>query len=99
MTIRSIAKLVLIVCLCTLTACATTGPPPVGTSSWHDQRLMEIEQSYQLGNISEAEDLQLKNEADQIRGEYRGAQIQSRRPSLVIGGSFGHFHHRHRRHR
>ena len=38
-----------------------------GTPAWHGRRLQEIEDAYQDGEITKAEYIHLKNEADQVR--------------------------------
>lgn len=77
----------------TLVGCATTGPPSVGSSAWHDQRMAEIQEAYDFGEIDRQEYLRLKNEADQIHVDYRGRMRSHHHHSgIIIGGPF--FRHR-----
>jgi hypothetical protein len=82
-----------------LTGCAT-GPPAVGSRSWYQVRTQEIEGSYEYGEISKDQYLELRNEADQIRVDYQ-KQLQSR---LYYGSrygshaSFGYRHYGHGHH-
>ena len=75
--------------------CATT--PSVGSHTWYDLRMQEIETSYELGQVSEDEYLNLKNEVDAIRVDYQNG-LRSRSyyyhhyPSPFI--YYGH-HYRH----
>lgn len=55
--------LTLIMCLF-FVGCATNSP---GTRVWLDSQLAEIEESYSSGEISKAEYLQLKIDANQVR--------------------------------
>jgi len=78
-----------------LIGCATT--PSVGSKTWHEERLAEIEVAHDNGEIDEAEYISLKTEADGVRVQYQEA-VRSR---LRYGGypSFPHhsalFHHHH----
>lgn len=48
--------------------CATT--PAVGSRTWHEQRISEIESAYAQGKIGTEAYLSLKNDADAIRQAY-----------------------------
>jgi len=45
----------------------------VGSDTWHQTRIAEIQAAYDKGEISQDQYLQLKNQADQIRAEYDSA--------------------------
>ncbi|PCJ52217.1 MAG: hypothetical protein COA73_16405 [Candidatus Hydrogenedentota bacterium] len=90
--------------LCGLLAgCATTGSPASGSKGWYNIRTQEIEGAYEYGEITKEQYLELKNEVDQIRVDYR-TRSQSQ---LYYGSRVGFHpsyrythrsHHRHRRH-
>jgi hypothetical protein len=76
-----------------LAGCATTGPPNPGTQLWHEQRLGEIEQAYERGEIAIEDYLNLKNDADRIRAEHRASLRTNRiRPSVIGVIPLGHRH-------
>jgi len=79
---------------CTLAACATNGPPPIGSGRWHEQRMAEIQQAHDLGEIDKAQYLQLKSETDQIHIGYRKRVRPEYNPrgSIFGGSSFRHRH-------
>ena len=81
-----------------LAACATNGPPPIGSGAWHEQRIAEIQQAYDYGDITIDQYLALKNEADQIHVDYRERVRPQYQPrgAIVFGGPIVHHHH-HRR--
>jgi len=82
-----------------LTGCATTNASRVGSRPWHEQRLAEIESSYEFGEIDKETYLELKGAADQTRVDYQNARQErlvydSRFRSYPFGfRSFGHHHH------
>lgn len=52
--------------------CATTPRGPViGTTSWYEQRIQEIDSAYQRQEITKEQQLKLKNEADHLRLMYQ----------------------------
>jgi hypothetical protein len=59
----------------------------VGSEVWYKNRMEEIESSFNKGEVSKAEYLRLKNEADAIRAGY----TESRRPNTGVGFSYGVF--------
>lgn len=78
---------VIVVCV-SVTACATSGPPPVGSGAWHEQRTAEIQQAYDFGEITKEQYLALRNEADQIHMEYRDRTRHHHHSGIIIGGPF-----------
>lgn len=79
-----------------LVGCATY--QGAGSSYWHQTRLKEIETVYQNEEITAAEYLSLKNEADKIREEYGrgGYSYYSYYPyhySYGYAHHYGHHHH------
>ena len=78
--------LVFIICLF-LIGCAST-KTRVGSDTWHEKRLEEIEESYKAGEIDKAQYLQLKTEADQVNVQYRD---RSRSTSTHVG--YRHYNH------
>ena len=86
----------LVVCLlfCLLMGGCVTSQG-VGSKVWHEERLKEIEQSFQNKKITEAEYLSLKNEADKIRTEY----VYQRRTYFSYSGHYSKSHHRHYYHK
>jgi len=52
-----------------LISCAST-KDSVGTESWYNKRMAEIEEAYKKKEIDEAKYLELKNETDSIRAEH-----------------------------
>ena len=72
-----------------LAGCATT--PSVGSKKWHDSRIVEIESAYEAGEVSEAEYLALKNEADQTRVEHQ----ENMRRHLEYRRTIGFYRHHH----
>lgn len=86
-----ILALVCLVCLIA-SGCVTT--PSVGSSVWHEERMVEIEQAYNNWELTEEEYLALKNETDAIRSEYLNRLEERRRANFHFGVGYG-FHHGH----
>ena len=89
---------VLITLALALLGCATT--PATGSKRWYDERLLEIETAYANEEISKAEYLSLKTEADSVRVQYQH-KVQDRlrydgTPTFPRHSVFLHHHH-HRR--
>jgi len=70
-------RILLIIVFCTLlSGCvSTSGQIKVGSSAWHEERIDEIEQAYKSGEITKAEYIKLKNEADQTRADYKSRVV------------------------
>lgn len=89
--------------LCLLLAsCATD--PAIGSRTWHEGRIGEIETALELEEISTEDYLSLKNEADQTRVEYQNAMRERLRNRPSYGyypyhsiRHYGHYypHHYH----
>ena len=77
-----------------LAGCATT--PPIGSSTWHVERISEIELAYDNGEISTEAYLSLKNQTDETRAEYR--ENMQRRLRYRGSAGFPHHHHHYRPH-
>ena len=67
-----------------ITGCVTVGT--IGSRPWYTQRMDEIEYAYETAAIDEEAYLGMKNEADQIRGDYL-ARVRYRYP-----GYYGYYH-------
>jgi len=63
-------KILLVLLAMVLSGCITANTM-VGGRAWHSQRMQEIETAYKHGEITKAEYISLKNEADQVRAERR----------------------------
>jgi hypothetical protein len=75
------------VCICSLLiGCATY--KGVGSETWYQNRIQEIETAASKNEITRAEAIRLKNEADAIRADY----IQGRSPRTGVGFHYGIFH-------
>lgn len=57
----------LFIMVITISGCATSS---IGSRGWYNKRIAEIEEAYQKGEITKAEYIQLKNEADNVRAPY-----------------------------
>lgn len=68
-------KFISLVILTCLLGCATTNTG-VGTRAWHDARLTELLEALTAGEISTEKYLELKNETDKIRLEYKNQRSQ-----------------------
>jgi hypothetical protein len=66
---------------------------------WHEQRVLEIESSYDFGEIDKATYLELKSAADQTRMDYQKAQqdrlVYDSRYRYYPFGFHGFYHHHH----
>lgn len=78
-------RLIVVLSLAFLMGCATY--KGVGSQAWYDKRIQEIEESYSKKEITTAEYIRLKNEADAIRSDY----MNGRSPSTGIGFHYGIF--------
>ena len=59
-----------------LLGCAATAG--VGSQRWYDSRMKDIDESYKKGEITRAQSLELKTEADRIRAQtYCGTNMQT----------------------
>jgi hypothetical protein len=64
-----------------LLLCGCAASNAVGSQNWYQTRMQEIETSFTKGEITKADYLRLKNEADSIRASY----MDSGRPRTGIG--------------
>lgn len=62
------SRIAIVMILVMLSGCAAY--QGVGSESWHQVRLQEIEEAYRDGRLNEADYLSLKNETDRIRQDY-----------------------------
>jgi hypothetical protein len=61
-------KLIIFLIFIILSGCAPNND--VGSQVWYDKRIQEIESSYTSKEITKADYIRLKNEADAIRSDY-----------------------------
>jgi len=87
------SKIVFILLLFFLGGCATY--QGVGSGYWHKNRLAEIETAYQNKELTDAEYLSLKNEADKVRKEsaWERHQYNCPYPRYRHSYHFGHYYH------
>ncbi len=87
--------MLLILILSFFVGCATT--PSVGSKVWHDERIAEIDRSYDAWEIEEDDYLERKNEADKIRSDYlerRENAYHHYHPYYGFSYGYGHGHYR-----
>ena len=77
--------------LALMAGCATV--PSTGSSTWHEERMAEIESAYQLGDLTEEAYLSLKNEADQVRVNYQQSLRARQYDSHYYRSPFLYHHH------
>lgn len=81
-----------------LAGCATTSTG-VGSQTWHELRLQEIQQAYDNGDIDTKTYIELKNDTDRTRLEYRqGLDDRRYRNDRYYGPFYDPFYYRHRYH-
>ena len=84
---------VAIALLVALTGCATNNT--VGAKAWHTQRIVEIDEARQTGEISTRKARELKTAADDTRGAYRKALAQRYKRQSRVRHFYHPFHRRH----
>ncbi len=86
------------VCASLFSACATNpnAPPDPGSKKWYELRMQEIETAKAAGQLTDAQYLSLKNEADATRAERLDAMRNRDYPPVGVVFGVGHIHHFHR---
>lgn len=70
-------KLIKLIVVCTFVAGCSSTSTSVGSLTWHNERLAEIETAYANKEITKSEYLSLKNEADQVRTQRKSCNKDS----------------------
>ncbi len=79
--------------LAALAGCATN--TAAGAKAWHAQRIVEIDEALQAGEISTGKARELKAAADDTRGAYRKALAQRYKRQSRVQHFYHPFHRRH----
>lgn len=75
-----------------LSGCTTVPAGPViGSQSWYDGKIQEIDQAYVQGKLTKEQQLNLKNETDKVRMTYENEETRRMDRQMRWNNSF----HRH----
>jgi len=75
MKIKRLEPYYILCCIIVLSGCAASKPDVPGTKAWHEKRTTEIQQALDQGEITQAQYINLKNEADKIRAMKQSERI------------------------